>query len=126
MELNREHFFAIIIYNFRRGITQQPCIDELRSIFGNEPNEYHIYRWYGEFNRGRSSLQDKSQLLILKPLIDAVRQLILRDRQVTYRQIDTTLGIRGTSIHSILHEHLTVKKNVGVGSRGLVGSVLAY
>ena len=35
MELNREHFRAII-YNFRRGLTQQKCIDELNSIFGDE------------------------------------------------------------------------------------------
>ena len=42
--------------------------------------------------------------------IDAVRQLILQARHVTYREIETTLDISGTSIHSILHEHLTVKK----------------
>ena len=38
--------------------------------------------------------------------------MILQDRDVTYREIQTTLGISGTSIHSILHEHLTVKKNL--------------
>ena len=38
-----------------------------------------------------------------------MRQLILQDRHVTYREIETTLGISGTSIRSILHEHLTVK-----------------
>ena len=42
--------------------------------------------------------------------IDAVRQLILQDRHRTYREIETTLGISGTSIHLILHEHLTVNK----------------
>ena len=41
--------------------------------------------------------------------IDAVRQLILQDSHVTYREIETTLDISGTSIHSILHEHLTQK-----------------
>ena len=29
---------------------------------------------------------------------------------MTYREIETTLGITRTSIHSILHEHLCVKK----------------
>ena len=38
-----------------------------------------------------------------------MRQLILQDRHVTYRLIETTFGISGTSIHSILHEGLTVK-----------------
>ena len=36
MELNREHIRAIIFYNFRRGLTQQQCIDELNLIFGDE------------------------------------------------------------------------------------------
>ena len=60
MELNHEHFRAIIFYNFRRGLTQQQCIDELNSIFGDEaPSRTSVYRWYGEFNRDHSSLQDK-------------------------------------------------------------------
>ena len=74
-----------------------------------------IYQWYGEFNRGRSSLQDEfreshSKSVVVPLTIDAVRQLILQDRHATYREIETTLGISGTSIHSILSEHLTVKK----------------
>ena len=35
---------------------------------------------------------------------------------MTYREIEITVGISGTSIHSILHEHMTVKKFVRVGS----------
>ena len=60
MELNREHFRAIFFYKFQRGLTQQQCIDEPNSIFGTEaPSRTSIYRWYGEFNQGRSSLQDE-------------------------------------------------------------------
>ena len=39
-----------------------------------------------------------------------MRQLILQNRHVTYREIETTLGINGTSIHLILHEDLIVKQ----------------
>ena len=61
MELNREHFRAIIFYNFRRGLTQQQRIDELNSIFGNEtPSRTNVYPWHDEFIvHNRSSLQDK-------------------------------------------------------------------
>ena len=60
MELNRKHFHAIIFYNFRRVLTQQQCIDELNSIFDEEASSRtSIYRWYGEFHRDRSSLQDE-------------------------------------------------------------------
>ena len=48
-------------------------------------------------------LRQKS--VVVPETIDAVRQLILQDRHVIYREIETTLGISGTSIH------LIVKKN---------------
>ena len=70
-----------------------------------------------QFNRVRNSLQDEflegcPKSVVVPETIDAVRQLILQDRYVTYREIETILGISGTSIHSILHEHLTAKKNL--------------
>ena len=50
MALNREHFRAIFFYNFRRGLTQNQCIDELNSIIGDEaPSSTSVYRWHGEF-----------------------------------------------------------------------------
>ena len=116
MELNREHFHAIIFYNFRRGLTQQQCIDELNSIFGDEAlSKTSVYRWYGELKWGCSSLQDEfregcPKSVVVPETIDAVRQLILQDRHVTYCEIKTSLGSSGTNIHSILHEHLTGKK----------------
>ena len=42
--------------------------------------------------------------------IDVVRELILQDRHVAYREIEASLDISYTSIHSILLEHLAVKK----------------
>ena len=106
----------LLFYNFRRGLTRQQCIDELNSIFGDEaPERTSVYRWYGEFNRGRSSPQDefregRPKSVIIPETIDALHQLILQDHHVTDCEIEINLGISGTSIHSILHEHLTVKK----------------
>ena len=54
--------------------------------------------------------EDHPKSVVVSETIDAVRQLLLQDRHVTYRDIETTLGISGISIHSILNEHLTVKK----------------
>ena len=45
---------------FRRELTQQQFNDEFKSIFGDEaPLRTSFHRWYGEFNRGCSSLQDE-------------------------------------------------------------------
>ena len=75
----------------------------------------HAYRWYGEFNRGSSALQDefregRTKSIVVPETIAAVHQLILQDRHVTYCEIETTLGISGIIIHSILYEHLFGKK----------------
>ena len=114
MELNREHL-RLFFYNFRCGLTQEQCIDELNSIFGDEaPSRVWVYRWYGEFNRGRRDecSEDCPKSDVVPETIDAVCQLILQDRHVAYPEIETTLDISGTSIHSILHEYWTVKKNL--------------
>ena len=120
------YFRAIIFYNFRGGLTQQQCIDELDSIFDDEaPSSTSVYQWYGEFNRDRSSLQDefregRLKSVVIPQTIDDVGHLILHDRHVTYREIATTLGISRTKVPSILHEHLIAKKKkkkfVHVGS----------
>jgi [histone H3]-lysine36 N-dimethyltransferase SETMAR len=118
MDLSREHFRAIIFYNFRRGLSQQQCVAEMVSVFGNEaPHQSTISRWYCEFQRGRSSLGDESRsgppkTAVTQKNIDAVRQLIKDDRRVTYREIEASLSISKTSIQKILHEELGVTKLV--------------
>ena len=36
MELTREHFCAIIFDKFRRGLSREECIDELKFLFGGK------------------------------------------------------------------------------------------
>lgn len=116
MDLTRENFRAIIFYNFRRKLSQQQCADELQSTFGGEaPSIDTVYRWYREFNRGRSSHTDefregRPKSAVVPETIDAVRELIKQDRHVTYREIEASMGNSMTSINKILHEHLAVKK----------------
>ncbi|CAH2016044.1 unnamed protein product [Acanthoscelides obtectus] len=101
MELNREHFRAIIYYNFQRQLSQQECLAELLSVFGNEePHQSTISRWYGEFKRGP------------RENVDAVRKLIIEDRHVTYREIEASLKISKTAIQKIFHAELGVRKLV--------------
>lgn len=116
MELTRENFRAMIYYDFRHGLSQQQCIDQLASTFGDEaPSKTTVYHWFSEFNRGRRSLTDefkegRQKSVVLPENIDAVRELIMQDRHVTYREIKASLGISMTSIHKILYEHLAVKE----------------
>ncbi|CAH1977436.1 unnamed protein product [Acanthoscelides obtectus] len=110
MELNREHFRAIIYYNFQRQLSQQKCLAEILSIFGNEaPHQSTISCWYGEFKRGRMSLSDDprvgaSKTAVTQENVDAVRKLIIEDRHVTYREIEASWKISKTSIQKILQQ----------------------
>lgn len=116
MDLTRENFRAMIYYDFRRGLTQKQCMDQLLSTFGEEaPSKTTVYHWFSEFNRGRRMLADdfkegRPKSAVVPQNIDAVRELIMQDRHVTYREIEAFLGISMTSIYKILHEHLAVKK----------------
>ncbi|XP_037958961.1 uncharacterized protein LOC119688351 [Teleopsis dalmanni] len=116
MELTLGHFHAIIFHNFRRGLSRQECNDELKSLYGDEAPSYSIVKkWFNEFNRGRRSFNDeyregRPKTAVVPENIDAVRELIMQDFHVTYREIEVSFGISPTSIHSILHEHLAVKR----------------
>ena len=47
MELIREQFRAIIFHNFRSGLSRQECIDELKSLFGDEaPSHGTMKNWF--------------------------------------------------------------------------------
>ncbi|CAH1980690.1 unnamed protein product [Acanthoscelides obtectus] len=93
MELNREHFRAIIYSNFQRQLSQQECLAELLSVFCNEAPH-------------------QSTISLTQENVDAVRKLIIEDRHVTYRETEVSLKISKTSIQKILHEELGVRKLV--------------
>ena len=60
MELNREHFRAMIFHNFRRRLSRQECFDEFNSLYSDETPAYNTVKsLYNEFNRDRCSIQDE-------------------------------------------------------------------
>ena len=71
MELNRAHFRAIIFCNFRRRLTQEQCINELNSIFGDEDRSRTSLSLQDEFREGRP------KSVVVAETINAVCQLIL-------------------------------------------------
>ena len=99
MELNREHFCAIIFYNFRRGLTQRHHIDEVNSIFEDEaPSRTSVYVVVHSKKNFVKVVQN--QLLFRKPLMLCANWYC----KIVMWPIVATLGICGTSIHSILHK----------------------
>ena len=96
MDWNPKHFRAIIFYNFRCELVQQQCIDEFNSVFGDETlSRTSVYRWYGEFNRGRSPLQHEFRVVL--ETIDAVCTPYNEATQ-TVRQITQIIDVVGTKV----------------------------
>lgn len=116
MNLSREHFRAMILYDFKSSLTRKQCVEKLRSAFGDEaPSKSTVYEWYAEFNRGRVTLSDEHRegrpaTAVTPETIDAVREMLKRDNRTTYEEIRASLGIHGTSINTILKDHLAVRK----------------
>ena len=60
LELTHDNFRTIIFYNFRRGLSRQGCIDELKSLYGDKAPSYSTMKnWFNEFICGRRSLKDE-------------------------------------------------------------------
>lgn len=116
MDFSREHFRAMIHYDFRSKLTVEQCANRLFAAYGEEaPTKSTIYRWFNEFKRKRKTVSDEPRegrpnTAVVPENIDAVRTMIEMDRHVTYDQIGASLGIGKKAIQQILHEHLGVKK----------------
>ena len=60
MELTREYFRAIILHNFKCGLSIQDCIDTLYSFYGKETLSYSTMKnWCKKFQRWPVSFQDE-------------------------------------------------------------------
>ncbi|KAG5329309.1 SETMR methyltransferase, partial [Acromyrmex charruanus] len=73
------------------------------------------YNWFAEFQRGRTFLCDefregRPSTSVVATNVDVVREMIERDRHMTYRKIQAFLGIDMKAIYTILHDHLSVRK----------------
>ena len=83
--------------------------------FGDEaPSNRTVYNWFAEFQRGRTFLSDEFRegpsTFDVATNVGAVSEMIERDRHITYREIQASLGIDMKAIYTILHDHLSVRK----------------
>jgi len=112
----KREFRTIILYNFKRQLPDFECYNEMRGCFGdNSPSLRTIQRWYLQFRRGVLTLEDdprsgRPHEAVTQNNIDAIRKLIEQDRHISYRMIEHILKISASAVHTILHEHLKVRK----------------
>ncbi|GBP92161.1 hypothetical protein EVAR_34153_1 [Eumeta japonica] len=103
----------MIYYDFRRGLIPKQFIDRLTSTFGDEALSKPLYitvlvslivagLFTDEFKEGRPKSVGVPQH------IDAVRELIMQDRHVTYHDVKASLGINITFWKKLVKNELAV------------------
>jgi [histone H3]-lysine36 N-dimethyltransferase SETMAR len=116
MEITRENFRAMILYDFRLHLTPRECHARLVQAFGDQaPSLSTVRNWFWEFERGREFLSDelregRPSERLLDTNIDAVKAVIDENRKSTLFQISTQTGIPMTTVSRILKEQLRVTK----------------
>lgn len=118
MELSREHFRAMILYDFKCGLKPEESFDRLQIAFGDEgPSKATVYRWFSEFKRGRQSMTDEERCgrpltAVTEENVLAVKKIIEENKRITYEEIQHLMKIGSGSVHKILHDHLRVRRIV--------------
>ena len=116
MEPQREHFRAMIFYDFKSGLNQAQTFESFTQAFGDRaPSCATIFNWFAAFKRGRTSLEDEGRngrpsTAVTEENVDAVEKMVREDLRVTYKDIEATLKVGSGSVAKILHTYLRVSK----------------
>ncbi|PRD33304.1 UNVERIFIED_CONTAM: hypothetical protein NCL1_17940 [Trichonephila clavipes] len=99
--------------NIAYRLNQNECAQWLQSAFYDEFSYRATeFRWFKEFWRDQSFLQDKKHTGSPRPAVipdnvSAIRKLLIEDSRCTHQVI---LSIRSAAIYKIIHEELHIKK----------------
>lgn len=114
--MDKQELRLLINYDFRSKLSAQQCHDRLHAAYPDIAISYETVRsWFARFRSGDESLQDRHRsgrpaTACTTDNIDAVRELVMEDRRISYNRLQAQLGIGRSAIQSILHEHLQMKK----------------
>jgi histone-lysine N-methyltransferase SETMAR len=116
MSLSRTQFRAVLLSDFKRGLTCKQSHENLVKAFGQEaPSLRTVERWFSSFSRKQWSLEDKSRsgrpaTAVTRRNVERIDQLIKDRRNATYHDMQRTCGIGAAATNRILHQRLGVRK----------------
>ena len=115
-QLSPEQFHTMILYDWKIVLPYKDCHVRLVQAWGsNAPSDHTIFNCFREFQRNKFRVQDapRSDRPSTSPTeqtIDALRKIIEDDPHSTYQQIEAIVGITSTTINSIIHDYLNLRK----------------
>ena len=87
----------MVFYDFKNGLNQS--LERLTQAFGDlAPSHATVPNWFAEFKKDRTSFEDEERsgrpsTAVTEDNIDAVEKMVQEDARVTYKDIETSLGI---------------------------------
>jgi histone-lysine N-methyltransferase SETMAR len=115
-KMEKSEVRAVIKYLRLKGMTPQEVHADMQQTLGDSAPAYStVVKWCAEFKRGRASCEDadrsgRPSTSVSEETIGKVRDLVMNDRRLTVRCISESVGISYGSIHSILTDHLKLRK----------------
>ena len=113
---SKVEYRAVIRYLYLKGKTYKEIHGELADVYGpSAPSYAQVKFWVGEFKRGRTSLVDEARSgrpldATDEEICKKVRDLVYSDRRVQVEEIAQALGISHSSVSTILHDRLGMRK----------------
>ena len=112
---SKVEYRAVIRYLYLKGNTGKEIHGELTDVYGSSaPSSAQVKFWVGEFKRGRTSLDEARSGLPLdatdEEMCKKVRDLVYCDRRIQVEEIAQALGISHSSVSTILHDRLGMRK----------------
>ncbi|XP_065294868.1 protein GVQW3-like [Dermacentor albipictus] len=96
--------------------SQVETVRKIQTAFGDDAvSSTQIKEWYNWFKDGRKSMESEQRsgrpsTYRNDQVIAEVNAVVMRDRRVTMREIAEEVGIGTFSAHSIMTEHLAMKR----------------
>ena len=113
---SKVEYRAVILYMYLKGKTGQEIHCELINVYRSSAPSYAQVKFlFGEFKRGRTSLEDETRSgrpsdATDEEMCNKVRDLVYSDRRVKVEEIANALHISHGSVSTILHDRLGMRK----------------
>ena len=107
----------MIKHLYLKSLTPKDIKTELDEVHGTSaPVFATVYNWVNEFKRGRPSTKDEHcsgrPVEVTTPkMIDRIHNMVLSDQRIKVREIVEATGMSQSTVFSVLHEKLDVKKS---------------
>ena len=114
--MNSKQFRVLIYHCFLMKKNTVQCQEWLEKHYSDSaPSKRSICYWYAEFKRGRTDTDDipstgRPNDAVIPENVEKTLKIIMSDRKVKVREIADILKISAGSVHTIIHEHLGMKK----------------